>query len=116
MSVRLSNALLIAVLLALPAGTASIAATVQDWRQDLDQIAKELKSVHPNAFTITGKLSFQRQLENCSRAVIQRVGNGRRRVNPFETVRGQRKTFKKGRSKGQRMNGRANVVNEARLR
>jgi hypothetical protein len=69
MSVRLSNALLIAVLLALPAGTASFAATVQDWRQDLDQIAKELKSVHPNAFTITGKLSFQRQLEDLKYAL-----------------------------------------------
>jgi hypothetical protein len=49
--------------LALTAGETCPAATVQDWRHDLGAIETDLKSVHPNAFSITGKLSFERQME-----------------------------------------------------
>lgn len=58
-------ALAAAVALPLPAKAASVG----DWRADIDEIVKDVRLVHPDAFTKTGRLTFLRQAEALKRAL-----------------------------------------------
>src|SRR4051794_23260149 len=59
--------LALAAALALPLPAA--AASVGDWRADIDEIVKDARLVHPDAFTKTGRLTFLRQAEALKRAL-----------------------------------------------
>jgi hypothetical protein len=41
--------------------------SVADWREDLDQIVREIRASHPDPFTKTGKLIFLREADNLKR-------------------------------------------------
>ena len=56
---------------------------------------------------------LDRALEHHRRAVVQRMGQRRRRVAQLEAVGGQRKRAQEGRGQGQRVHGRAGVVHVA---
>jgi hypothetical protein len=43
--------------------------TVADWRNDIDAIAGDIRLLHPNPFTKTGKLTFLREVEAFKAAV-----------------------------------------------
>src|SRR5918995_143137 len=58
--------------------------------------------------------SVNRSLKHDHCAVIERMRERRRRLNPFETVLIERKRAKKRRANRERINGRAYVVHETR--
>src|SRR6516165_4796399 len=60
------------------------------------------------------RCGFDVSLEHNGRAIIERMGERRRRVNPFESVILERQFGKEGRTCGQRIHGRAEVMHEAR--
>jgi len=54
---------LVVCVLALTAVGQSNAVKVSDWRQDIDEIVKDIRLLHPDPFTKTGKLTFLREVE-----------------------------------------------------
>ncbi|HEY2322632.1 MAG TPA: hypothetical protein VGJ82_07175 [Thermoanaerobaculia bacterium] len=46
----------------LAAATNAAAATVAEWRSDLDQIVADIRSIHPAPFTKVGELTFRRRV------------------------------------------------------
>lgn len=61
MKVSVSVASICAISLAL-VGEAQ-AASVSDWRHDIDEIVKDVQAIHPNPFFKTGRLTFLRRAE-----------------------------------------------------
>ncbi len=61
----------------------------------------------------TGGGGVEGALEQNGGAVVQGMGEGRIRVDPFQTEAGQGKQLKTGRADGQGVDGGADVVNEA---
>ena len=78
-------ALALAVALCLTSAIPARAATVLEWRHDIDQIVHDVESIHPNAFTKTGKLTFLRRAE-ALKADLPRLSEEQRVVRAMQLV------------------------------
>jgi hypothetical protein len=63
----------------------SSARSVSDWRQDIDEIVKDVEAVHPNPFAKTGKLTFLRRAE-ALKVDIPRLGEEERVVGLMRLI------------------------------
>jgi hypothetical protein len=57
------------VLLLLSPAAPGQAASVAEWRQDLDRIAAHIRSIHPDPFAKVGEMSFRRRAEALKEAL-----------------------------------------------
>lgn len=90
-------AILISVLTAQP----GLAATPEEWRQDIDRIVSDIRATHPAPFVRTGELTFMRRVEAFKAAVptlsepqrvveamrlVGSLGDGHSRLEPNTAV------------------------------
>jgi hypothetical protein len=61
------------------------AASVADWRQDIDEIVKDVQAIHPNPFFKTGRLIFLRRAESL-KADIPRLTEEQRVVRVMQLI------------------------------
>jgi hypothetical protein len=75
---------LVAACLALAPAT-GLTASVADWRADIEEIVKDVRLVHPDAFTKTGRLTFLRQARALE-AALPRLSEEQRMVAAMRLV------------------------------
>lgn len=65
--------------------TGAQAASVNDWRADIDQIVNDIRRIHPDPFAKTGRRAFEREVE-ALKAALPALGEGERLVGAMRLV------------------------------